>query len=210
MKSRSDKVYDDLPASMEDRNNLFPVFLKLEVLDTLVVGGGNVGLEKLNALLKSSPRARITVVASTIKEEIKEIAANVKTIRLIERNFRLRDLHSKDLVVLATDDQDLHKRIKSLARKRRLLVNVADTPDLCDFYLGSVVTKGNLKIGISTNGKSPTIARRIREYLEAALPDDTDTLLKNMELIRQRLKGDFADKVKVLNDLTSSWLKRTR
>lgn len=195
---------------MEDRNNLFPVFLKLEVLDTLVVGGGNVGLEKLNALLKSSPRARITVVASTIKEEIKEIAANVKTIRLIERNFRLRDLHSKDLVVLATDDQDLHKRIKSLARKRRLLVNVADTPDLCDFYLGSVVTKGNLKIGISTNGKSPTIARRIREYLEAALPDDTDTLLKNMELIRQRLKGDFADKVKVLNDLTSSWLKRTR
>lgn len=195
---------------MEDRNNLFPVFLKLEVLDTLVVGGGNVGLEKLNALLKSSPRARITVVASTIKEEIKEIAANVKTIRLIERNFRLRDLHSKDLVVLATDDQDLHKRIKSLARKRRLLVNVADTPDLCDFYLGSVVTKGNLKIGISTNGKSPTIARRIREYLEDALPDDTDTLLKNMELIRQRLKGDFADKVKVLNDLTSSWLKRTR
>jgi siroheme synthase-like protein len=148
-------------------------------------------------------------VASTIKEEIKEIAANVKTIRLIERNFRLRDLHSKDLVVLATDDQDLHKRIKSLARKRRLLVNVADTPDLCDFYLGSVVTKGNLKIGISTNGKSPTIARRIREYLEDALPDDTDTLLKNMELIRQRLKGDFADKVKVLNDLTSSWLKRT-
>lgn len=194
---------------MEDRNNLFPVFLKLEVLDTLVVGGGNVGLEKLNALLKSSPRARITVVASTIKEEIKEIAANVKTIRLIERNFRLRDLHSKDLVVLATDDQDLHKRIKSLARKRRLLVNVADTPDLCDFYLGSVVTKGNLKIGISTNGKSPTIARRIREYLEDALPDDTDTLLKNMELIRQRLKGDFADKVKVLSDLTSSWLKRT-
>ena len=210
MKSRSDNVYDDLPASLEDRNNLFPVFLKLEVLDTLVVGGGNVGLEKLNALLKSSPRARITVVASTIKEEIKQIAANVKTIRLIERNFRLRDLHSKDLVILATDDQDLHKRIKSLARKRRLLVNVADTPDLCDFYLGSVVTKGNLKIGISTNGKSPTIARRIREYLEDALPDNTDTLLKNMELIRQRLKGDFADKVKVLNDLTSSWLKRSR
>lgn len=209
MKSRSDNVYDDLPASLEDRNNLFPVFLKLEVLDTLVVGGGNVGLEKLNALLKSSPRARITVVASTIKEEIKQIAANVKTIRLIERNFRLRDLHSKDLVILATDDQDLHKRIKSLARKRRLLVNVADTPDLCDFYLGSVVTKGNLKIGISTNGKSPTIARRIREYLEDALPDNTDTLLKNMELIRQRLKGDFADKVKVLNDLTSSWLKRS-
>lgn len=194
---------------MDDSNKLFPVFLKLEELDTLIVGGGNVGLEKLQALLKSSPSARITLVAASIKDEIRALAAKTRTIRLVERNFRLRDLYSKDLVVLATDDPQLHRRIKNLARKRRLLVNVADTPDLCDFYLGSVVTKGNLKIGISTNGKSPTIARRIREYLEDALPDDTDSLLKNMQMIRQRLKGDFADKVKILNDLTSSWLKRT-
>ena len=194
---------------MDDSNKLFPVFLKLEELDTLIVGGGNVGLEKLQALLKSSPAARITLVGASIKDEIRALAASRRTVRLVERNFRLRDLYSKDLVVLATDDPQLHRRIKNLARKRRLLVNVADTPDLCDFYLGSVVTKGNLKIGISTNGKSPTIARRIREYLEDALPDDTDSLLENMQLIRQRLKGDFADKVKILNDLTSSWLKRT-
>ena len=193
---------------MEERNNLYPVFLKLEDLDTLIVGGGNVGLEKLNALLKSSPQAKITLVAAAIKDEIRAMAASMKNIRLIERNFRLRDLYNKDLVVLATDDRDLHVRIKSLARKRRLLVNVADTPDLCDFYLGSVVTKGNLKIGISTNGKSPTIAKRIREYLEEALPEDTDVLLRNMQKIRQRMKGDFAHKVKMLNDLTSSWLKR--
>jgi siroheme synthase-like protein len=194
---------------MEERNNLFPVFLKLEELDTLIVGGGNVGLEKINALLKSSPKARITIVASKIKDEIKELTEGMRHIRLIERNFRVRDLHSKDLVVLATDDQDLHRRIRGLARKRRLLVNVADTPGLCDFYLGSVVTKGNLKIGISTNGKSPTIAKRIREYLEEALPEDTDALLKNMQVIRARMKGDFAHKVKMLNDITSSWLKRS-
>src|SRR5690348_1837908 len=155
MKSRPDNLYDDLPASMEDRNNLFPVFLKLEELDTLIVGGGNVGLEKLNAILKSSPRARITVVASAIKEEIRQLAQASRYIRLVERDFRVRDLQSKDVVVLATDDPVLHARIRTLARKRRLLVNVADTPDLCDFYLGSIVTKGNLKIGISTNGKSP-------------------------------------------------------
>ena len=194
---------------MDERNNLFPVFLKLEELDTLIVGGGNVGLEKLNALLKSSPAARVTVVAGMIKEEIRTLAAGSNRIRIIERNFRVRDLQHKDLVLLATDNQELHQRIKGLARKRRLLVNVADTPDLCDFYLGSVVTKGNLKIGISTNGKSPTIARRMREYLEEALPDDTDALLKNMQAIRERIKGDFAHKVKMLNDLTSSWLKRT-
>ena len=194
---------------MEERNNLFPVFLKLEELDTLVVGGGNVGLEKINALLRSSPRAKITLVAAVIQEEIKTLARGKNHIRLIERNFRVRDLSNKDLVVLATDNADLHRRIKKLAKKRRLLVNVADTPDLCDFYLGSVVTKGNLKIGISTNGKSPTIAKRMREYLEEALPDDTDALLKNMQTIRDRIKGDFAYKVKMLNDITASWLKRT-
>jgi siroheme synthase-like protein len=194
---------------MEERNNLYPVFLKLEELDTLIVGGGNVGLEKLNALLKSSPGARITLVAAEIKDEIKKLADASRHIRLIERNFRVRDLHNKDLVVLATDNPDLHSRIKGLARKRRLLVNVADTPDLCDFYLGSVVTKGNIKIGISTNGKSPTIAKRMREYLEEALPDDTNVLLKNMQVIRARIKGDFQHKVKMLNDLTSSWLKGT-
>lgn len=192
---------------MQERNHLFPVFLKLEELDTLLIGGGNVGLEKLTALLKSSPRARVTVVATRIREEIKSIAASNASVRLVERNFRVRDLQHKDLVLLATDDPELHQRIRMLARKRRLLVNVADTPALCDFYLGSVVTRGNLKIGISTNGKSPTIARRIREYLEEALPEDTDALLRNMHAIRERIKGDFAHKVRVLNDITSSWLK---
>ena len=192
---------------MEERNNLFPVFLKLEELDTLIVGGGNVGLEKLTALLKSSPRARITLVSEEIREEIKQLVTDARHIKLIERRFRARDLHGKDLVMLATDDTALHGRIRTLARKRKLLVNVADTPDLCDFYLGSVVTKGNLKIGVSTNGKSPTIAKRIREYLDEALPENTNDLLNNMQAIRVRMKGDFAQKVKMLNDLTASWLK---
>jgi siroheme synthase-like protein len=194
---------------MEERNDLFPVFLKLEELDTLIVGGGNVALEKLNALLKSSPKARVTVVGGQVRDEIKDLARQSHLIRIVERKFRVRDLQGKDLLLLATDDPDLHSRIRILARKRRLLVNVADTPRLCDFYLGSVVTKGNLKIGISTNGKSPTIAKRIREYLEEAIPDNTEELLNNMRVIRERIKGDFATKVKVLNDLTASWLKRT-
>ncbi len=193
---------------MEERNNLFPVFLKLEELDTLIVGGGNVGLEKLNALLKSSPRARVTIVAPQILPEIKEIASRHEEIRLVERVFRVRDLQGNDIVLLATDDHTLHERIRILAKKRRLLVNVADTPDLCDFYLGSVVTKGNIKIGISTNGKSPTIAKRMREYLEEAIPDDTEELLANMQAIRERIKNDFAEKVRVLNEVTASWLKR--
>jgi precorrin-2 dehydrogenase/sirohydrochlorin ferrochelatase len=192
---------------MEEQNNLFPVFLKLEELETLIVGGGNVGIEKLNALLKSSPKAGVTVVATAIHNDIKILALQNKKVKLIERNFRVRDLQHKDLVILATDDHHLHEKIRVLAKKRRILINVADTPALCDFYLGSVVTKGNIKIGISTNGKSPTIAKRMREFFEEALPEDTEILLSNMQKIRDQIKGDFSQKVKVLNDITSSWLK---
>jgi siroheme synthase-like protein len=192
---------------MEERNNLFPIFVKLEELETLIVGGGNVAIEKITALLKSSPSAGVTVVAGKIREEIKELAKGNKKIKLIERNFRIRDLQYKDLVILATDDTKLHERIKVLGRKKRILINVADTPHLCDFYLGSVVTKGNIKIGISTNGKSPTIAKRIREFFEEILPNDTETLLANMQNIRDKIKADFSEKVRVLNDITSSWLR---
>jgi precorrin-2 dehydrogenase / sirohydrochlorin ferrochelatase len=193
---------------MEDRNNLFPVFLKLEDLETLIVGAGNVGLEKLSALLKSSPLARITVVAAIILPEVKAIAKANSNVKLVERNFRIRDLLHKDIVILATDDKTLHEKVRIHARKRRLLINVADTPELCDFYLGSVVTKGSIKIGISTNGKSPTIAKRMREYLEESIPDDTEELLRNMQQIRDKIKGDFSEKVRILNEITSRFVER--
>src|SRR5687767_3105986 len=127
-----------------DRNNLFPVFLKLENLHTLIVGGGHVGLEKLTNILKNSPTAKVTLIARSVQASIHELAANHPTVQLIERNFRLWDVWDKDLVILATDDRKLHESIREFTRTRNILINVADTPDLCDFYLGSVVTKGNL------------------------------------------------------------------
>jgi len=190
-----------------ERNNLFPIFLRLESLETLIVGGGHVGYEKLSAILKNSPSASVTLVARTIQEPIRELAQSHPRVKLHERNFKLWDLWDKDIVLLATDNRSLHENIRNFARSKRILVNVADTPDLCDFYLGSVVTRGHLKIGVSTNGKSPTISKRMREYLEEAIPEETNELLENMQKIREQIKGDFNHKVKVLNDITSSWLE---
>ena len=82
------------------------------------------------------------------------------------------------------------------------MVNVADTPDLCDFYLGSIVQKGNLKIAISTNGKSPTAAKRIKEVLHEALPGELDDVIENLHKVRNKLNGNFEYKVKRLNDIT--------
>jgi len=190
------------------QNKLYPVFLKLENLHTVLVGAGNVGLEKLTALLKNSPKAKVTIIADKICDEIKAMTIGNKNIRFLNRKFFISDLDQADILMLATDDRALHERVKVEARKRRILTNVADTPELCDFYLGSVVQKGDLKIGISTNGKSPTFAKRFREYLEEFLPESLQEVIDNLHKFRNNLKGDFQFKVKALNDLTSSFLHK--
>ena len=189
-------------------NRLFPVFLKLEQLVTLVVGGGNVGLEKLQALLKNDPYAKVRLVATEVSPRIEKLARKHRSVQLVYRPFDSTDLdNGVDIVIIATDDARQNAMIRYVARAKGLLVNVADTPDLCDFYLGSTVTKGNLKVGISTNGQSPTFAKRFRQLLEDVLPDETGLLLKNLNKIRNRLKGDFKYKVTKLNEITSSFLE---
>jgi precorrin-2 dehydrogenase/sirohydrochlorin ferrochelatase len=188
---------------MSAQNPLFPAFLKLENLRVLLVGGGNVGLEKLTAILRSSPNTAVTVVSISFLAELRDLAACHPRIQFLERGWLETDLDGADIVFAATDDPALHRRIKDAARSRRLLVNVADTPDLCDFYLSSVVQKGQLKVAISTNGKSPTVAKRVRAVLEETLPDELDDVLQQMTVIRGRLAGDFAAKVKSLNAVTA-------
>jgi len=184
-------------------NNLFPIFLKLENLHTLIVGGGYVGLEKITAVLDNSPLARVTLVAPEIRGEIRTIAAVNSRINLIVRKFQDDDLPEKDLVIVATNDKAENKRIWEAARARHILANVADTPDICDFYLSSVVRKGNLKVAISTNGMSPTFAKRLKEVLGEALPDNMETAMEQLKAVRNMLKGDFASKVDELNRITS-------
>ena len=189
-------------------NLLFPIFLKLDRMQTLLVGGGNVALEKLEALIGNCPEANIHIVASEIRRnEIVSCVESTPTITLSVRPFNQKDLEDIDLIILATDDYGLHVQVASVAKQKNILVNVADTPDLCDFYLCSIVKKGDLKVGISTNGKSPTLAKRMRELLTDAIPstDDVQTLLDNLVAIRSQLKDDFAYKVKKLNEITGSW-----
>lgn len=193
---------NDETVKFSGTNQLFPVFLKLEELNILLVGAGNVGLEKLHALLANSPAAKVTIVAPLVKEEVKRLVWKHPSCAIEQREFQLSDLGNKDLVVLATDNKALHAAVKVETKKQNLLVNVADTPELCDFYLGSIVQKGNLKIAISTNGKSPTAAKRIKEVLHEALPGQLDEVIENLHQVRNKLNGNFEYKVKKLNDLT--------
>jgi len=187
---------------MSQSNSLYPIFLKLNQLNTLIVGGGNVALEKVSFILKSSPDANITLVAPHFKPELKQLISKYPQVKKIQRSFITDDLIGKHLVLVGTENEELNYLIKAEAKARNILTNVADTPGICDFYMVSIVTKGDLKIGISTNGKSPTFAKRFREILEHVLPDDIPDLLDNLRIVRDSLSGDFPDKVRQLNQIT--------
>ena len=184
-------------------NHLFPVFLKLETLRVLVVGGGKVGLEKLTAIIHNSPKTQVRLVALEISEAVQDFSITRSNIELVEKPFDAGDLDGIDLVVAAVDDPETSLQIRNAAKEVGKLVNVADKPELCDFYLGSVVQKGDLKIAISTNGKSPTTAKRLREVLHEALPAELTSVIDNLHKIRTRLNGNFESKVKKLNKITS-------
>lgn len=191
-------------------NTLFPIYVKLDQINTLLIGGGPVGLEKLQALLSNSPRAKVKIIARDVIDEIVALVNSNELLSLEIREFQERDLEGIDLLIMATNNPEFNEEVKQLAKSRHLLINVADKPDLCDFYLGSVVQKGNLKIGISTNGKSPTIAKRLKEFLNELLPEEIDETLNLMASYRNSLKGDFQRKVTVLNAHTESILKGAR
>lgn len=192
-----------------DKNHLYPVFLKLEKLRLLLVGGGNVAAEKLHSVLSNSPETVITVVAPLIRNEVKELIDKHPQCKIIEREFAAADIEHADLIICATDNPELHAEIKRIANEKGILVNVADTPDLCDFYLGSIVQKGQLKIAISTNGKSPTAAKRIKEVLNDALPaEELDKMIGNLNKVRNNLNGDFEYKVKRMNKITEVLIKK--
>lgn len=187
-----------------ERNQLYPIFLKVHQLNVLIVGGGNVGLEKLSFLLKSSPNAIVEVVAPRFLPELVDLVHQHDSVKLTMKKFKKKMLKKRHLVIACTDDLEINKKIYDLSRKRFLICNIADTPDLCDYYLGGIVTKGNVKIAISTNGKSPTTAKRLREFFEEVLPDDINKMVLNLNEYRKTLKGNFEEKVEKMNKITET------
>lgn len=191
---------------MTERNNLYPIFLKTQQLNVLIVGGGFVALEKLTFLLKSSPDANVAMVAPFFRPETLEFIQG-KNITTIDGIYLKEYLNNKHIVIASTDDEAVNEQIYYDCRARNILVNVADNPPFCDFYMGGIVTKGNVKIAISTNGKSPTTAKRLRQFFEEVIPSDINQLVKNLNDFRKTIKGNFEKKVKVLNELTENLIK---
>jgi len=157
MATKEQQLQDN--STVGSSNRLFPIFLKLEQLSVLIVGAGYVGMEKLAAIVNNSPNTKITIVAPQISKAITEAACQFSTIHLIQKNYEISDIEGHDIVIAALNDEQVSKQVAAAAKSKIILVNAPDKPELCDFYLSAIVQKGNLKVAISTNGKSPTIAK---------------------------------------------------
>lgn len=192
---------------MQERNNLYPIFLKTSQLNILIVGGGYVALEKLNFLIKSSPDANVKLVAPFFRPETIEFA-NLHNIKLIKAEYHSKFLAAQHIVIATTDNEAVNIQIFNDCKSQNILVNVADNPPFCDFYMGGIVTKGNVKIAISTNGKSPTTAKRLRQFFEDVIPDNVDDLVKNLNSYRKTIKGNFEEKVSTLNRITENLIRK--
>ena len=165
----------------------YPVYLDIKNRDCLVIGGGSVGTRKVLTLLACG--ANVTVVSTVATEKLKELS-NHGVIKLKQRSFQTADLDDRFLVIGATDNQELNFNIHTEAERRGLLCNIADRPEACNFILPSIVNRGELIIAISTSGKSPAFAKKLRKQLEAEFGDEYAEFLNLMGAIRKKLLSE--------------------
>jgi len=168
----------------------YPLFLDINERACLVVGGGRVGARKAKGLLTAG--ARVTVVSPVMHAALEALLPDER-LSLMRRTYRPSDMEGVFLVIGATDDAELNGRIKKDAQKANALCNVADSPQLCDFILPAVVNQGDLTLAITTAGKSPALAKRLRRQLQGQFGPEYAVLTALLGAVRHRLLADGHD-----------------
>jgi precorrin-2 dehydrogenase/sirohydrochlorin ferrochelatase len=163
---------------------LFPMFVKLDGRSCLVVGACEIGEGKIGSLLEAG--ATVCVVAPQATTRVQEWAST-GTIRWQRRKFIPDDLDGKFLVVAATSSPKVNALVFEEARSRKVLCNSVDDPPHCDFFYAAVVRRGDLQIAISTNGKSPALAQRLRKRFERQFGPEYADKINELGAIRERL-----------------------
>ena len=162
----------------------YPINLDIQNRNCLVVGGGSVGTRKVITLLKCG--ANVTVVSPVISESLQALEKSTSLI-LKARSYRTADLEGMFLVIGATDNEPLNRQISSDAESRSTLCNIADRPAVCNFILPSIVQRADLVITISTSGKSPALAKKLRKTLESQFGEEYGDFLELLGAIRKKL-----------------------
>ena len=187
-------------------NNLLPIFMKLEEVPCLVVGGGKIALQKIHQLIDS--QAMVTVIAPAISESIHSLPVAV-----VNRTYQPEDLDGVRLVIAATDNKRINRQVYLDSQKNGVLVNVVDQPELCTFYMGSVYQDTDLKIAISTNGKCPSFGIFLRDHIQNMSRGLWGKSLNQLALKREniiRALSKYSDKKEVMGELVKQSFKKIR
>ncbi len=168
----------------------YPVYLDIQNRKCLVVGGGSVGTRKVMTLMDCG--ASVTVVSPDFTTQLFQLA-DTRAIKLKKRPYRSSDIDGMFLVIGATNNEELNRQISEDAQRLNKLCNIADRPEACNFILPSFINRGDLIIAVSTSGKSPALAKKLRKDLENEFGQEYAEFLRLMEVIRQRLLSKNRD-----------------
>jgi uroporphyrin-III C-methyltransferase/precorrin-2 dehydrogenase/sirohydrochlorin ferrochelatase len=165
-----------------------PIFIKIKQKPTLVVGGGDIALRKINLLLKA--QAKVDCLSPLFCEDIKNLSKDGHT-TLINKSFDQTDIKDYSMIIAATDDKSVNSLISSIAQDKKIPVNVVDSPELSSFIMPSIVDRSPLIIAVSSSGKAPVLSRIIRAKLETVIPSAYGTLAEIAGEYRQKVKERF-------------------
>lgn len=159
----------------------FPAFLKFDDKRVLIVGGGNIALEKLEHLLNFS--SNITLISKDFNEPIKALIEK-NSLKCFKKAYEKDDIKDFDIVIAAIDDFSLQEEIYFETRAYKILCNCVDLQQYCDFIFPSYIKKGDLTVAISTSGSSPAFAKHFKEYLKNLIPNGIEDFLKELKDLR--------------------------
>ncbi len=162
----------------------FPLYIDLSDKKVLIVGGGNIALEKLEKLLQFTKN--ITIIAKEVKYNTYTLIKE-HCLTYYQRAYRIGDIEGFDIVIVATDDINLQESIFLESRGKHILVNSVDNTKYCDFIFPSFIKRGDLTISFSTSGASPAFAKALKNHIEKELPPDIEEFLAKMKELRATL-----------------------
>ncbi|MGI6435191.1 MAG: precorrin-2 dehydrogenase/sirohydrochlorin ferrochelatase family protein [Syntrophomonadaceae bacterium] len=169
---------------------LFPIFLNLQDKTCLLIGGGVVAERKIATLLEYGTRVRI--VSKAITAQIEQWHRENR-VEIALRDFCEEDLEGVFLVFAATNDSDVNRKVSQCCREKEILVNVVEHPEQGDFFVPSILRRDDLTVAISTAGKSPAFARRLRRELEAIITPAYGEFVDLLGEVRRCLQEQVPD-----------------
>ena len=169
----------------EQRITYYPVFLNIKGKKCVVVGGGQVALRKVRVMLEHG--SDVEVISPDLCPEMAELAVS-GTIHALAREYQAEDLKNAFVAIAATDNSEINRSVVAEARRSAVLVNVVDDAENSDFIVPSYMRRGEITIAVSTGGKSPALARKIRTRLEKEIGDEYALLTSLTNEVRAELK----------------------